>query len=74
MENSNLHILIVDDDQKLRNLLSDFLKKNEIKFPVLGKPIRFLLINSYQGPSISDIFVILGKKDTIDRLNQYISD
>ena len=23
------------------------------------------------GPSISDIFIILGKKDTIDRLNQY---
>ena len=55
----------------IQNTISDFLKNNKIKFPVLGKPIRFLLINSYQGPSISDIFVILGKKDTIDRLNQY---
>ena len=57
---------------KLKNyVINDFLKNNKIKFPILGKPIRFLLINSYQGPSISDIFVILGKKDTIDRLNQY---
>ena len=49
-----------------------FLKNKNIQFPVLGKPIRFLLINSYNGPSISDIFVILGKKDSIDRLNRYI--
>ena len=55
----------------IQNVINDFLKNNKIKFPVLGKPIRFLLINTYQGPSISDIFVILGKKDTIDRLNQY---
>jgi undecaprenyl diphosphate synthase len=55
----------------VKKYLEDFLKNKKIKFPVLGKPIRFLLINSYQGPSISDIFVILGKKDTIDRLNQY---
>ena len=44
----------------------------KIIFPILGKPVRYLLINSFNGPSISDIFVILGKKDSIDRLNQYI--
>ena len=58
----------------IQNVINDFLKNNKIKFPILGKPIRFLLINSYQGPSISDIFVILGKKNTIDRLNQYRDD
>jgi len=58
----------------IQNTINDFLKNKEIKFPILGKPIRFLLINSYQGPSISDIFVILGKKDTIERLNQYIGN
>ena len=52
--------------------IENFIKIKNIKFPVLGKPIRFLLINSYNGASISDIFVILGKKDSIDRLNQYI--
>ena len=52
--------------------IDDFLKSNNLKFPILGKPIRFLLINSYNGPAISDIFDILGKKDSIDRLNQYI--
>ena len=71
----NLIIEINDwNRDNIQNAINDFLKNNEIKFPVLGKPIRFLLINSYQGPSISDIFIILGKNDTIDRLNQYRGD
>ena len=51
--------------------IKDFLKKNNLKFPILGKPIRFLLTNNYNGPSITDIFVILGKEQSIKRLNKY---
>jgi len=52
--------------------IKDFLKKNNIKFPVLGKPIRYLLTNNYNGPSITDIFMILGKQESLERLNKYI--
>jgi glutamyl-tRNA synthetase len=48
-----------------------FLKKNNIKFLVLGKPIRYLLTNNYNGPSITDIFMILGKEQSLERLNKY---
>lgn len=58
--------------EKIQKCISHFIKSKDIKFPILGKPIRFLLINSYNGPSITDIFLILGKKDSLDRLNQYI--
>mgnify|MGYP002701142521 FL=1 len=51
--------------------IKDFLKKNNLKFPILGKPIRFLLTNNYNGPSITDIFMILGKDQSIERLNKY---
>ena len=51
--------------------IKDFLKKNNLKFPILGKPIRFLLTNNYNGPSITDIFMILGKDKTLERLNKY---
>ena len=51
--------------------IKGFLKKNNLKFPILGKPIRFLLTNNYNGPSITDIFVILGKEQSIKRLNKY---
>ena len=58
--------------ENIQKNIDNFLKTKNLKFPVLGKPIRFLLINSFNGPSITDIFDILGKKDSIDRLNQYI--
>ena len=51
--------------------IKNFLKKNNIKFPILGKPVRFILTNKYDGPSITDIFMILGKKKTLERLNKY---
>ena len=51
--------------------IKDFLKNKNIKFPVLGKPIRYLLTNNYNGPSITDIFMILGKAESLKRLNKY---
>jgi glutamyl-tRNA synthetase len=59
-------------DYNIINLeIKEFLKKNNIKFPILGKPIRYLLTNDYNGPSITDIFMILGKKESLERLNRY---
>ena len=29
MENSKLHILVVDDDDRIRNLLKDYLSENQ---------------------------------------------
>ena len=58
--------------EKIENLIKNFVSEKKIKFQLLGKPIRFILINSNNGPSISEIFMILGKKVSIDRLNQYI--
>ena len=49
---------------KIQKCISHFIKSKDIKFPKKEKPIRFLLINSYNGPSITDIFLILGKKDS----------
>ncbi len=66
---SNIEDWTRDNIQKK---IDNFLKLKNLKFQIVGKPTRFLLINSYNGPSISDIFVILGKKDSIHRLNQYI--
>ena len=51
--------------------ITDFIKKNNIKFPILGKPIRYLLTNSFNGPSITEIFMILGKDQSLERLKRY---
>ena len=55
----------------INSKIKEFLKKNNIKFPILGKPIRYLLTNNYNGPSIADIFMILGKKQSLERLHRY---
>ena len=51
--------------------IKEFINKNNIKFPVLGKPVRYLLTNSFNGPSITDIFMILGKDQSLERLKRY---
>ena len=59
--------------EELENLLKNFLKEKNIKYPIFAKPLRFILTKFYDGPSLSDIFFILGKKDSMERLNQYIT-
>ena len=79
-EFASIHSDFIEKMSNIENWTRDNIQKNiknfldikNLKFPVLGKPIRFLLINTYNGPSITDIFDILGKKDSIERLNQYI--
>ena len=56
----------------LENEINSFVNKRNIKFVFFGKPLRMLLINSEKGPSISHIFYILGKKNSIQRIKNYI--
>ncbi|MBI04789.1 MAG: glutamate--tRNA ligase [Pelagibacteraceae bacterium] len=71
---NDLDEIKVWDKKNLSEFIDNYLVKNNIKFPEFGKPLRNILINSLSGPSLSDILDILGKKDTIERLNQYIVD
>ena len=59
--------------QKINDLINNFINSKKLKFVLFGKPLRFLLINSENGPSISEILYILGKKNSIQRINNYIS-
>ena len=53
-------------DQKLK----DILDKLEIKFKELGQPIRLLLTNSLNGPSVAKIMEIIGKELSLNKLDQ----
>ena len=57
----------------LNSAISTFISQKNIKFSYFGKPIRYILTNSENGPSISLILKILGKENTLMRLNKYIS-
>ena len=57
----------------LENSINEFIKYKKIKFLLFGKPLRLMFINSENGPSIKDILFILGKKNSIQRIKNYIS-
>jgi lysyl-tRNA synthetase class I len=57
----------------LEKTIKDFINIKEIKFISFGRPMRLLLINQENGPSLNEILFILGKKITIKRINNYIS-
>ena len=62
------------EKEEIELIIKEFIKNNKIKFSSFGKPIRYILTNSLNGPSISDIFYVLGKENTFLRLNNYINN
>ncbi len=57
---------------EIEKCINTFILNKKIKFNKFGQPIRVVLTNSKNGPSVSNIFNILGKKNTFLRLNKYI--
>jgi glutamyl-tRNA synthetase len=49
-----------------------FIQENELKMPQLFQPIRIALTGSTQAPSVYDIMAILGKEETLNRINKAI--
>jgi glutamyl-tRNA synthetase len=81
--NSNTKIYIKDFYEEIKNLKNEdenklieinekIIKKNNIKFKDFGQPLRLILTNSSQAPSIKDIIKILGISETISRLQRYL--
>ena len=62
------------DKELIEEKIKNFINKHNIKFFVFGKPLRLILINSEKGPSISEILFILGKNNSIKRINNYIGN
>jgi len=58
--------------QNIELFIKEFFSKNKIKFVKLGEPLRLILTDKSKGPSIHDIFYILGKEDTLKRINNFL--
>ena len=56
----------------IENAVNKFIKEKKLEFKNFGIPMRIILTNSQNGPSISHILDILGKKKTFLRINNYI--
>lgn len=56
------------DKTHLSELLRDFSKENNLKFPKFMASLRTMLAGIKEGPGVADMMEILGKKTTIKRI------
>ena len=62
-----------DDKLLIGVFLDNFLSKNNLKFPVLGKPLRLILTGKTKAPSITDLLFLIGKEDCINRIEKFLN-
>lgn len=58
------------DKTHLSELLRDFSKENNLKFPKFMASLRTMLAGIKEGPGVADMMEILGKKTTIKRITR----
>lgn len=57
----------------IASALKDLSKKLEIKIVALAQPLRISLIGKSSGPGVFELMAILGKQETIERIQVFIS-
>ena len=60
------------DAETLHDAMADFVTAQEIGFGKIGMPLRLSLVGALQGPDVPVIMSILGKEETIARINKAI--
>ena len=58
---------------ELETTLQSLSKNNQISMGKITMPLRIALLGSLSGPSVVDLLNIIGKKDSIDRINKALN-
>lgn len=58
--------------EAIHNAMNEVVTSHAIKFPKLAMPLRVLLTGIAQSPSIDAVMAILGRDETLKRLNFYL--
>ena len=58
--------------ETLHDVMANFVTTQEIGFGKIGMPLRLSLVGALQGPDVPVIMAILGKEETIARINKII--
>jgi glutamyl-tRNA synthetase len=58
--------------EAIHNAMSEVVTSHAIKFPKLAMPLRVILTGIAQSPSIDAVMAILGRDETLKRLNLYL--
>ena len=57
--------------EDLNIFIKAYIKAKEIKFPQLGKPMRYALTGKSNAPSIGELLFLIGKEDSLVRLENF---
>ncbi|MGE4399542.1 MAG: glutamate--tRNA ligase [Campylobacterales bacterium] len=60
------------DENEFKAVIDEFLTTRELKMPKLGMPIRIALTGSTQSPSINELLAIVGKEESIKRIQDFL--
>ena len=58
-------------EESFNHFIKDFVKMNEIKFPLIAMPLRVILVGTDQSPSVGSIISILSTKESLRRFENY---
>jgi glutamyl-tRNA synthetase len=58
--------------EELKSELKELVKKLGIKFVQVAQPLRLALIGSDSGPGVFELLALLGKTESIKRINQFV--
>ena len=62
------------EKNNIENYIKEFLQDKDLKFPELGKPLRVILTGKENAPSISELLFILGKENSLKRIEYTLKD
>ncbi|MBJ2174126.1 glutamate--tRNA ligase [Aureibaculum sp. A20] len=60
------------NSKNIENIVKEWITNKEIGFGKVMQPLRLSLVGAMQGPHIFDIMDLIGKKDTIERIEKAI--
>lgn len=58
--------------ETIHHAINEVVTENQLKFPKLAMPLRVMLTGVAQSPSIDQVMALLGKKETLARIQVYL--
>jgi glutamyl-tRNA synthetase len=57
--------------EAIHGAINEIVTNLQLKFPKIAMPLRVMLCGIAQSPSIDQVMVILGQKETLNRIQNY---
>ena len=58
--------------ESISQRLKDYISNNDLKFPQLGKPLRYALTGRTNAPGIGELIYLLGNEESKQRIEEYL--